>query len=249
MPQFFVDQLFEVGSETDIVGSDAHHILHVLRLKVGDWLVLSDGKGRSFHAEIVSVASKTVRLAITKEIERHAVAPPPTLAFAIIKHDRSEWIIEKAVELGCTKIIPFSCLRTIPKYEAAEKKLKRWQDIAVEAAKQSGLPFKPCVDAPISFGKLCDTINKYEKTLLFWEDEQHNDLKSEVSNSESRVAGHGSRFLIIIGPEGGFDLGEIESAKSHGAVTVSLGQQILRVETAAITALAVVQYELGNLSI
>jgi 16S rRNA (uracil1498-N3)-methyltransferase len=272
MPQFFVDQSFEVGCETKIVGGDAHHIIHVLRLQIGDWLVLSDGKGRSFRAEISSVRPKEVRALIIEEIKRRMAAPPPVLAFAIIKHDRSELIIQKAVELGCTNIIPFSSQRTIPKYQTIEKKLKRWQEIAIEAAKQSGLPFMPQIATPVDFNELCDLIPKYEKTILFWEGEDRKDMRSinipllckEGSGEVDRdlphltsprhktggqaYKGEECRILLIIGPEGGFDTIEVEKAKSQGAITVSLGQQILRVETAAIAALAVVQYELGNLS-
>jgi len=293
MPQFFVDQSFEVGCETEITGSDAHHIINVLRLHVGDWLVLSDGKGRSFRAEMIFVTPKRIRAVITEELKRRIAAPfpapAPALAFAIIKHDRSEWIIQKAVELGCIDIFPFSSQRTIPKYQTIEKKLKRWQDIAIEAAKQSGLPFVPQIAMPVDFDRLCDLIPKYEKTILFWEGEDKKDMRSinipllcnkgsgEVTSKgchpepkakdpsgffaplrmtssmlphlTSPYKGEKCRILVIIGPEGGFDAVEVENAKSRGAVTVSLGQQILRVETAAITALAVVQYELGNLSI
>jgi len=240
MPQFFIDRPFESGGEVKITGRDAHHIIDVLRLKAGDWLVLSDGKGRSFKSEVISVASRRIRTIIKEEVRRKAASEPPTLAFAVIKHDRSEWIIQKAVELGCRHIIPFYCRRTIPKFRS--DKNKRWQEIALEAAKQSGLPFIPQVDQPADFDKLCSLFPDYEKTILLWEGEDRTDLKSLVCGLKSKV-------LLIIGPEGGFDEQEIGRAKTCGAATVSLGQQILRVETAAITALAIVQYELGNLSV
>lgn len=258
MPQFFIDQALTTGTEVTVTGSDAHHILNVLRLTTGDWIVLSDGRGRSFRAEIFEATSRSVRARILNEILRSVPLVQTALAFAVIKHDRSEWIIQKAVELGCAAIVPFTCRRTIPKYANVEAKHARWQNIAIEAAKQSGLQLKPHVGLPTSFGKLCDTVKQYDKTLLFWEGERQNDLKSEISGFESRVTparqgisggSHGSRLLIIIGPEGGFDQTEIDEAKRQGAVTVSLGSQILRVETAAITALAIVQYELGNLSL
>lgn len=241
MPQFFLNQPFETGNEVEIIGRNAHHITDVLRLKTGNWLILSDGKGRSFKSEIISVASKRVRTIIKEEIRRETATEPPTLAFAVIKHDRSEWIIQKAVELGCRHIIPFYCQRTIPKYASAGKKHRRWQEIALEAAKQSGLPFVPQVDEPIDFDELCSLMPKYEKTILFWEGEKKEDFKSKVYGLRSKV-------LLIIGPEGGFDESEIGKAKACGAITISLGQQILRVETAAIAALAIMQYELGNLN-
>ena len=242
MPQFFIDKPIETGSEIEIKGSDAHHINDVLRLRKGDWLVLSDGKGNSYRATLVSAGKKAVEARITEEIRRKAGALPPCLAFAVIKHDRSEWIIQKAVELGCRHIIPYYCNRTIPKFKSADKKIDRWRDIAAGAAKQSGLFFLPQIDQPAQFGKLCGRLSQYSKTLLFWEGEQKTGLRDAL---------HGLRpeILVVVGPEGGFDSSEIDNAVAAGATTVSLGQQILRVETAALTALAIVQYELENLSL
>jgi len=245
MPQFFIDRPFESGGEVEITGRDAHHIIDVLRLKAGDWLVLSDGKGRSFKSEVISAASRRVRTIIKEEVRRKAATEPPALAFAVIKHDRSEWIIQKAVELGCRHIIPFYCRRTIPKFRS--DKNKRWQEIALEAAKQSGLPFIPQVEQPADFDKLCSLFPDYEKTILLWEGETQRDIRS-IKFPLLCKEGSGE-VLLIVGPEGGFDEQEIDKAKTCGAATVSLGQQILRVETAAIAALAVVQYELGNLSL
>ncbi len=241
MPQFFIDKSLVSGNETEISGRDAHHIIDVLRLKAGDWLVLSDGGGRSFRAKIRSAEAKKVVAVIEAEIAGAQPANSPALAFAVIKHDRSEWIIQKAVELGCRHIVPFYCSRTVPKYSSAEKKIGRWREIAMEAAKQSGLPFVPQVDLPCDFEKLCELFANYEKTILFWEGETHEGLRSVVSGLRSQL-------LLVIGPEGGFEESEVARSKAAGAETVSLGRQILRVETAAIVALALVQYELENLA-
>ena len=243
MPQFFTDQLLEVGLITRISGREAHHIIDVLRLKEGDWLILSDGKGKSFKAEIKSVKSKMVEVNISTELPRKFNLPSPALAVAVIKHDRTEYIIQKAVELGISNIFPFFSSRTIPKYttKVSQEKLDRWKDIALEAAKQSGLPIKPEVKMPVEFSNLCSLFKNYQKSLLFWEGEKRSDIKSEVSGLKSQV-------LLIIGPEGGFSQEEVDYARERGVTTVSLGSQILRVETAAIVALGIVQYELGNLS-
>ena len=242
MPQFFVDKSLEVGKEVEITGRDAHHINDVLRLGGGDWLVLSDGMGRSFRAKITSVVSRKVNAVIEAEIIRRQAADPPALAFAVIKHDRSEWIIQKAVELGLKDIVPFYCERTIPTFRSADKKIPRWLKIAHDAAKQSGLPFLPKISAPVEFRELLKRMPEYGSALLFWEGERETDLRTEIASL-------GPRVLLIVGPEGGFSNSEIETAKTAGAVTVSLGQQILRVETAAIVAVTLAQYELGNLSL
>lgn len=244
MPQFFISKTVSKGALTQISGKDAHHITNVLRLKKGDWLILSDGKGRSYKSEIKSLSPKLVEVLILDETKRNFAAKPPHLAFALIKHDRSEYIIQKAVELGCTQILPFFSSRTIPKYKdnINVRKLDRWQKIASEAAKQSGLPVKPSVGKPLPFKELCRSFEKYDNALLLWEGEDKNDLRSQISNLKSQV-------LIIIGPEGGFSKDEVSYAKENGAVTVSLGTQILKVETAALITLGIVQFELGNLSL
>lgn len=242
MPQFFIDRPFSVGSTVEIGGGDAHHMLTVLRLKAGDWLVVSDGKGRSYRSEIVSTGAKSVSIEVKEELKRRAASHHLSLAFAVIKHDRSEWIVQKAVELGVTHIIPFYSERTVPKYANADKKHGRWLQIALEAAKQSGLPFVPEISFPLGFTDLLKRLKEYDSSLLFWEGETQDDLRSQVS-------GLGSQVLLIIGPEGGFSSAEVEMARSAGALTASLGEQILRVETAAIASVAVTQYALGNLAL
>ncbi|MFH1873671.1 MAG: RsmE family RNA methyltransferase [Pseudomonadota bacterium] len=241
MPQFFIQQPLILNETVEIKGPEAHHIADVLRLKKGDWLILADGQGRSYKSEITEIKGRQVKLKILAEISYKFNNPCPALAFAIIKHDRTEYIIQKAVELGCHHLYPFFSERTIPKFTTSlgPKKLERWQKIAVEAAKQSGLPFIPKVNASLNFEKLCASFSKYEKTLLFWEGETKNSLESQLSGLKSQV-------LLIIGPEGGFTKSEVELARKNGASSVSLGSQILRVETAAIASLAIVQYELGN---
>lgn len=243
MPQFFIDQPFSKGSSLTIAGSDARHIMNVLRLKEGDWLIISDGRGKSYKAEIKKMNSKSVEVFVGEEKGSNRHPPSVSIAFAVIKHDRTEYIIQKSVELGCADIRPFFSSRTVPTYTSnvGEKKLARWQSIAMEAAKQSGLPFKPRVEIPVEFEELCRDFEKYRKVFLFWEGEEKIDLKSVSASIDSPV-------LIVIGPEGGFSKEEADLARKHGAQTVSLGPQILRVETAALVALGIMQYEIGNLS-
>jgi 16S rRNA (uracil1498-N3)-methyltransferase len=243
MPQFFINQSVSKGSSVAICGRDAHHITHVLRLNVGDWLVISNGQGRSFKAVIKSLAPKKVWLLVKEEKSLKKNPFSPALAFAVIKHDRTEYIIQKSVELGCADLMPFFSSRTVPQYSnnIGQKKMARWQKIAEEAAKQSGLPFKPRVQTPVSFEELCTRFAKYGNVFLFWEGEENRDLKS-ISKSIPPSP------LIVIGPEGGFSREETDLAKKHGAATISLGPQILRVETAALVALGIIQYEMGNLS-
>lgn len=242
MPQFFIDQKFDVGSEVDLRGADAKHVVQVLRLTPGDWIVLSDGSGKSYEAEITDASPRSVTAKI-KSLRSQRKLSDLTLAIAITKHDKTEAVIQKTVELGIARIIPFHSERTVPKLvsDVTDKKLERWQKISMEAAKQSGLPFFPKVERPLPFDELVRTIPDFVTSILFWEGEKDRgiaDYKDELSQEGKK--------LVVIGPEGGFSKDEVEKARAAGAVTASLGQQILRVETAAIAALAICQYESGE---
>lgn len=242
MPQFFIDQKFDVGSEVELRGSDAKHVVQVLRLSPGDWIVLSDGSGNSYDAEITKASPRSVS-AMIKSVRSQRKLSDLTLAIAITKHDKTEAVIQKSVELGIARIVPFHSERTIPRLvdDVTDKKLERWQKIAMEAAKQSGLPFRPTVERPVSFDELIAIIPRFEFAVLFWEAEKDRC----IADYKGKLNAEGKK-LVIVGPEGGFSSNEVENARAAEAVTASLGRQILRVETAAIAALAICQYESGE---
>ncbi len=173
MPQFFIEKRLEENSEAVIRGSDARHIIQVLRLKVGDWILLSDGAGKNFQGIIADILPTSVRLTVGAPVERKEGSPPPVLALAVIKGDRFEWAIQKCVELGCRRIIPFLSERSVPQYtkDASSKKLGRWREIALSAAKQSGLPFKPEVEGVMTFQSLLSSLPGASRKILFYEGE------------------------------------------------------------------------------
>lgn len=273
MPQFLIDPNNIIGETATIAGSNARHITTVLRLKAGDWLILTDGMGHRWRAEIMAATPAKVTAKVTdtparpfrlvaSQPARHGCAKaltgrgeasgPVTLAQAIVKHDKLEWIIQKAVELGCSCIIPFISERCVPKYTTSKQ--LRWQKIADEAAKQCGTVFRPKVQTPLTFAELVKKFTEFDRTILFWEGENktiiracHRPINSTTTRLPARavVAEQHDSTTLIIGPEGGFTTKEVESAKNAGAITCSLGPLILRVETAAIAALTIVQYELG----
>lgn len=237
MPQFFIDKKFTLNDELQIRGSDAKHILQSLRLKSNDWIVLSDGHGRSFRATITATTPTSLKVRILEEIVRNTGSSSPTLALAVIKGERFEWAIQKTVELGCRHIIPFISERCQPQNTY---KVDRWLKIALEAAKQSGLQFKPTIERPVKFEELFSNEYISNRAILFYEGEKDSTL-SKTSKLPDDV--------LIIGPEGGFAPEEIKLAEGANAVSVSLGPQILRVETAAISAMTIWQYEIGNMDI
>lgn len=243
MPQFFIDREIEEGLEVDIGGGDAKHISRVLRLRPGDWLVLSDGRGRSFRTTITKSQTTFVHVLIGAEIRRKMAAAPPALAIATIKRESFEWAIQKAVELGCTRIIPFESSRTIAQDRDLDRRLERWRRIATEAAKQSGLPHRPQVDKITRLEDLFAAGNPFRHIILFYEGEDRGGIHS-LFQKGAPISGP---TLLIIGPEGGFTQEEIGLARGAGAIVVGLGPQILRVETAAIAAITIWQYELGNM--
>jgi 16S rRNA (uracil1498-N3)-methyltransferase len=246
MPQFFIDKKFDKDDLIDIRGNDARHILGALRLGLGDWILLSDGEGKNFRAVIEDVRTNSLTARLGERLKRRNPAPPPVLALAFAKKERFEWCIEKAVELGCTRIIPFLGARCVAKLgEDAAKKKRRWNEIALSAAKQSGLPTRPCIDDPTTFEEVCKISGQFDHAVMFFEGEDKLSADIFWGSLEKK---RGEKHLIFVGPEGGFTSKEISLAATAGIKTLSLGPQILRVETAAISAIAIWQYNLGNMS-
>jgi 16S rRNA (uracil1498-N3)-methyltransferase len=156
-----------------------------------------------------------------------------------------DYLVQKTSELGVDRIIPFFSERTVPRFdkEKAANKMRHWHEIAVNAAKQCGRIILPTIEPLVSFR---DLIGQWpgndDLKIIFWEAEESADFKSVLKSSLSE-----KNFVGIVGPEGGFSNAEIDSALDGGFVPVSLGDRILRTETAAITMAALVQYELGDL--
>jgi 16S rRNA (uracil1498-N3)-methyltransferase len=234
MPQFLIDRSNIKNGLAQIAGPDARHIANILRLKRGDWLVVTDGEGSRWRGEIIEASNNKVGIKLLEKLPSNRLAPI-TLAQALTKHDKFEWIIQKSVELGVTKIIPFSSERTIKKYD--QEKLERWRKIAVEAAKQCGTSIKPLIGQKMEFKNLLDEFKNYGSVVLFYEGEKIHPVSGLPPPKENT--------LIIIGPEGGFSAGEIEIARKAGASIASLGPLILRVETAAIAAVTLTQNKIG----
>ena len=238
MPQFFIGSSFIKNGQARITGADARHISKVLRLKKGDWLILSDGKGGRWRGEIISSAPKEVSLRIDALEPLSSPGKKIRLCQALIKHDRFEWVIQKSVELGCSEIQPFYSERTIPKFSTG--KTIRWQKIANEAAKQCGAVVIPVVKEPVRFiDMIRESKGPGRRALLFYEGE-------DKAGINKMTFGDDEEWLeLIIGPEGGFAPGEIKAAKDSGVAVCSLGPLILRVETASLAALTLAQNRLG----
>lgn len=222
----------------------AHRIIRVLRMRVGDQILLCDPHGVEWVAEIVGIVANAVEVNL---IERYFSEPEHTVSVALFqgvpKGEKMDFIVQKATELGVQRIIPMLTRRTVPRFtpDKARSKRERWQRVAISAAEQSGGKIVPEITPPISFAQAFDEASKADLWLLFYELAE-NSLR-EVLKSHSDA----SHIAIMVGPEGGFEPKEVEMAQRRGAKVVSLGRRILRTETAAIVAVALVLYELGEL--
>lgn len=243
MPRFFASP--EQIQETVIVlnGSDINHIRNVLRMSVGDEMTISDGCGRDYFCEISTLSSDAVELVIKNSWDSYSELPVKLYLFqGLPKADKMELIIQKAVELGVYAVIPVEMMRSVVKLDTkkAAKKQERWQEIARSAAKQSGRGQIPEVMAPVSFKAALKLAAGLDALLLPYEGaEGMTEARSLVQTMKGKQS-----IGIFIGPEGGFDLSEVEAAQAAGAGILTLGRRILRTETAGMAILSILMFEL-----
>ncbi|MBW2004886.1 MAG: 16S rRNA (uracil(1498)-N(3))-methyltransferase [Deltaproteobacteria bacterium] len=248
MRRFFVEKIIPTGGFLLITGKEARHIVSVLRMKKGETLILMDREEQSFEATIEAVHYKEVKVRITKTIP--SLPPSPvkiSLAQALIKSHPMEYLIKKVTELGIGSIYPFYSERTVIKLKPKQlkNKMDRWMEIMKSACKQCGRVTLPTLNTPLPFEELINTVpNKKTLKVLLWEDEDKVDLKRLLTSMS--FAPH---VFAIVGPEGGFTLNEINLAKDAGFHIISLGNRILRAETAAVSLLSIIQYEWGDLNL
>ena len=223
----------------EIRGADVHYLRDVLRLKVGDKLELFDGSGKIYQAKISTISQESITCTIVSTSVAAEPVPKLTLAQAITKASKMDFVIEKCTELGVNQIIPMLTERTIPQ----SAKLERWQKIAKEAAEQSGRVTIPNILPLAKFEGILKMRNKFNLAIIAYEQEKNVTLKKHFSDNP--VTGYPD-ILIAIGPEGGFSEAEVETARDAGFISVSLGKRILRTETAGLAVLSAIAYELGS---
>ena len=245
MPRFFMAGSNIAGGTAYISGADADHI-KVLRLKVGDKIVICDGSKNDHHCRIKSLAPG----AVEAEVIESVICPAePSVHCTILagvpkQGERSDYIVQKCTESGASEIVFFICHRCVarPDAKGMEKKVQRWQRIAEEAAKQSGRGIIPKVSAVGSFAEALDIAVKTDLPLFMYETGDRVELREAIE-----AAGEISSAAIITGPEGGFEPYEAELAAKLGIKLCAMGPRILRCETAPVTALTALMYATGNL--
>ncbi|HOP47155.1 MAG TPA: 16S rRNA (uracil(1498)-N(3))-methyltransferase [Desulfobacteraceae bacterium] len=244
--RFFVEEIIDQNGLCSIKGTEAKHIAKVLRMRPGDHFVLMDNNGRRFQAVIDSVNPREVIAKLEKSLPNPPTSPIEIiLCQALLKSAAMDYIIQKASELGVESILPFSSIRSVsrPEAERVENRVRHWREIARSSAKQSGRHIPAKIASIFDFEELMETWKGIDACkVIFWEDEGSKDLKG-ILRSVKTI----KKFVGVVGPEGGFEKDEVKSAMDAGFITVSLGNRILRSETAAVAFAAIVQYELGDL--
>lgn len=243
MYHFFVTPSQIADGYAVITGQDVNHIRNVLRMKQGEQVAVRDGISRNYICELETIGAEEIRARILSSEEDSSELPARLCLFqGLPKSDKMELIIQKAVELGAYEIIPVATRRAVVKLDKKkeEAKVKRWSAIAESAAKQSGRMRIPQVKGVMSLSEAFAYAGNFDLNLIPYELAEGMAQTREVL-SQVRP---GMQVGIFIGPEGGFDVEEVEAAVAAGIHPITLGRRILRTETAGLTALSILMFQL-----
>lgn len=243
MPRFFVSPQNIKNENIIVSGEDAKHIKTVLRMREGESLTVCDGCGMDYECSINSFVDKEILLDIVSK--SNSVSEPETkitLFQGLPKADKMELIIQKCVELGIDEIVPVyteRCIVKLDKKDKEAKKIERWQKISESAAKQSGRGKIPTIKPVINFKEAVEISKNFDGAIIPYENEKDRGIREFVKDF------HGKTVAMFIGPEGGFSTDEINLSVEKDVLPVTLGKRILRTETAGLSALSILLYELG----
>lgn len=247
MYHFFVGSDQVEGDRIVITGSDVNHIKNVLRMKEGEKVRISDGRSRDYQCALSVIGSERIEAEILTEEESDKELSSRIYLFqGLPKADKMELVIQKTVELGVYRIIPVAAKRCVVKLDKKKEasKIKRWNAIAESAAKQSGRTIIPEVEGVMSWTEALEYAKRLDINLIPYElAEGMPQTKQLIEQIEP-----GKSIGIFIGPEGGFDIGEVERAIEIGAHPITLGRRILRTETAGLATLSILMYHLEGLA-
>jgi len=242
MDRVILDQGVEIGKEVVIEGPPLEALLFQGG-RVGSIVTLTDCTGKDFRGRVLSLSDGRASLLTFEALLSSTESSIEILLFqALPEKERMELIIQKTTELGVSTIIPFQSTRStsLEERDSKQKKSHRWQEIAIKAVQQSRRGRVPKVEAYHSFEEALELCRGEGLRILLWEKEGEPLKKTLKSHLPKKI-------YAMVGPEGGFTEGEVKLAKDRGFVPIKLGQRILRTETAAITLIGILQYELGDL--
>ncbi len=245
MARFFIAGSNIAGGTVLITGADAQHA-KVLRLRVGDSIIVCDGEKTDHRCTVTRIRPEEVEAEVVESVPCPAEPDVRTVILAGLpkQQERSDFVVQKCTEGGASEIVFFVSQRCVakPAGKGMEKKLQRWQRIAEEAAKQSGRGMIPTVSTVPDLAGALDIANKTALPLFLYETGDRVELKDAIEQ-----AGKVDSASIITGPEGGFEPFEAELARALGFRICSMGPRILRCETAPLAALTALMYATGNL--
>jgi 16S rRNA (uracil1498-N3)-methyltransferase len=228
------------GLAVTLGGSEGKHAVNVRRMRVGEGIQLSNGKGLRVRGQVSALGNSSLTVSVESVEQEAQPLVGLTIIQALAKGDRDELSIQAATELGCWAVVPWQAERSISKWEGAKisKSVDRWQTIVSEAAKQSLRVFEPRVAQPLGSKQLVASVKEYDLVLVLdpTADKGLGSLALDLSHKS---------VAIVVGPEGGISDHELEALEDSGAVRVHLGAPILRTSTAGVAAIAVIQAKLG----
>jgi 16S rRNA (uracil1498-N3)-methyltransferase len=243
--RFFIAASSFAGGQVRLSRKQSHQVCHVLRLQVGDTITVLDGRGQEYDVTLTAVSSTETVGQITDQ--RRAVGEPRaqvTLFQSLLAREKFEWVLQKATEVGVAQVVPVLTERSLVRVKRMEpNKLERWRRIVAEAAEQSHRGRIPRLEQVVTFQEAMDQLRDFDRCLVAAPFRAAAALRETLQG----LAGTEASIALLIGPEGGFTREEVALACEMGAVPISLGPRVLRTETAAMVAAALVLYELGEM--
>ncbi len=248
MSKFFVKENQIYDNKIEIIDEDVNHIKNVLRLTIDNEIKICDqDNSKNYRCQIIGISSQKIECKILEEMENEAEGNVELHIFqGLPKADKMELIIQKGTELGVAEFIPVNMKRCIVKLDGKDqvKKIERWNKIAEVAAKQSGRDLIPKVTNLENIKQIVNKINDYDLVLVAYEMEKETYIREELLKLKNLKQNY--KIAVLIGPEGGLELDEVELLKNQGAKVISLGKRILRTETVALQVASIIMYELEN---
>lgn len=245
MQRYFIDTPFNAQNEAVITGDSARHMTKVMRMQVGDQVIVVS-EGVAHISEIIAVEQDVIVRQTGETVASPEMPVQVTIACGLPKGDKLELIAQKATELGMYALVPFVAERSIVKWDdkKAKKNVERLQKIALEAAEQSHRTHVPTVELPLTFKQLAASVDHYDVVFIADEEDAKLEARTRFADKlKAFAASEGKSILCIFGPEGGISRKESEALTAAGAQTMSLGPRILRAETAPFYALSAISYE------
>ena len=246
MHRFYLSPEHCAGAALRLHGREAHHALRVLRVKYGELVAVLDGIGNEFLCTVANCSRDAVALDVSLKNFTPAPPCPVTLLVAVPKGKIIEDIIQKAVELGAGRIVPLLTERVATHLdaEAAADKRDKWQQVAIEAIKQCGTLWLPKIETPVTIGQFLARPERFDFSLVGSLQTERRHPRECFEEFQTKNGRRPQNAAVWIGPEGDFTLEELQAIQNSGAQPVSLGKLVLRVKTAAVYCLSILNYEL-----